>query len=106
MFWHNHPVKDLLAEDVKNGLANELAPKVLHETREEYKVFKLETFRKHIYQEKSKQRSSCRESCGEGRRLVPILTQWAGCRCRELFITVGDNSDTLDLASNQPLILE
>ena len=58
LFWYNHPAKSLLAEDIKIGLANKLPPKELHESREEYKAFKLETFRKHIYQEQAKQRAA------------------------------------------------
>ena len=35
-----------------------------------------------------------------------FLTRWTGHHCEILFITVGDNSGTLYLASGQPLIIE
>ena len=57
-FWDTHAAKDLLAEDVTNGVAAELAPMDLWQTRDEYKAFNLRTFRKHIYQEQEKQRSA------------------------------------------------
>lgn len=57
-FWNNHLAKDLLADDVKSGRANELKPALLYETRKEYKEFTLNTFRKHIHQEKQKQRAN------------------------------------------------
>ena len=57
-FWYNHPAKALLKEDVESGLAYDLKPVALRETREEYQQFKLKTFRKHIYQEKGRQRAA------------------------------------------------
>ena len=57
-FWYNHPAKSLLKEDVESGLAYDLKPAALRETREEYKQFKLKTFRKHIYQEQERQRAA------------------------------------------------
>lgn len=57
-FWYNHPAKALLKEDVESGLAYDLKPVALRETREEYQQFKLKTFRKHIYQEKERQRAA------------------------------------------------
>jgi hypothetical protein len=56
-FWNTHCAKDLLADDVKSGLAFELKPELLRETRQEYKDFTLRTFRKHVHQEKEKQRA-------------------------------------------------
>ena len=56
-FWHRHPAKQLLAEDVRNGLAYELKPELLRATNLAYQEFNLSTFRKHIYQEKEKQRA-------------------------------------------------
>lgn len=56
-FWYKHPAKDLLAEDVKSGLAYELKPELLWAHRDEYQAFTLHTFRKHIHQEKEKQRA-------------------------------------------------
>lgn len=57
-FWHKHPAKDLLAEDVESGLAYELKPELLRATRKEYQDFSLYSFRKHIHQEKEKQRAT------------------------------------------------
>ena len=57
-FWYNHPAKSLLKEDVESGLAYDIKPAALRETREEYKQFKLKTFRKHIYQEQERQRAA------------------------------------------------
>lgn len=56
-FWNTHPAKHLLADDVKSGLAYELKPELLRHTRREYMEFTLHTFRKHIHQEKEKQRA-------------------------------------------------
>lgn len=56
-FWNKHPAKDCLAEDVRSGLAYELKPADLRATRKEYQEFSAFTFRKHVHQEKEKQRS-------------------------------------------------
>ena len=56
-FFHRHPAKYLLAEDVKSGLAYELKPELLHAHRSQYQEFPLRTFRKYIHQEKEKQRT-------------------------------------------------
>ena len=55
-FWDNHPAKLLLREDVKAGKHLEMKPKLLRQTRSEYKEFSLETFRAHVYQEKRHQK--------------------------------------------------
>lgn len=57
-FWYNHPAKSLLKEDVDSGLAYDIKPAALRETRDEYKQFKLKTFRKHVYQEQERQRAA------------------------------------------------
>ena len=57
-FWNKHPAKKLLADDVESGLAYELRPELLRLTRKEYQEFKLHTFRKHVHQEKEKQRAA------------------------------------------------
>jgi hypothetical protein len=57
-FWHRHAAKNLLADDVESGLAYELKPELLRLTRAEYQEFTLHTFRKHIHQEKEKQRAA------------------------------------------------
>lgn len=54
-FWDTHPANSLLVEDTSSGRAKEFKPKALWESREEYQVFDLDDFRKHIYQERSKQ---------------------------------------------------
>jgi len=90
-FWYNHPAKSLLAEDVKSGLADKMPPKELRESREEYKAFKLETFRKHIYQEEGKQRASPfwrlkRNDAGQKKReqeRVEMRVRWMDQRLEE-----------------------
>lgn len=54
-FWDTHPSNSLLEDDTKSGKAKELKPKALWESRKEYQEFDLDDFRKHIYQERSKQ---------------------------------------------------
>ena len=53
--WRDHPAKEKLIEDTKSGRAQELKPKELYESCEEYMHFSLEDFRKHVYQEKYRQ---------------------------------------------------
>lgn len=55
-FWHLHPAKALLEEDVKDGLADKFTPKEMRMTRKEYQAFPLHVFRSHVHQEKRKQR--------------------------------------------------
>jgi len=57
-FWYIHPAKSLLMEDVESGLAYEIKPVALRDTKEEYQQFKLKTFRKHVDQEKERQRAA------------------------------------------------
>lgn len=57
-FWYIHPAKAFLIEDVESGLAYDIKPAALRETRDEYKEFKLKTFRKHVDQEKERQRAA------------------------------------------------
>lgn len=54
-FWYNHAASELLEEDVRNDTSKRMQPKQLWESRDEYLDFPLSVFRKHIYQEKSKQ---------------------------------------------------
>ena len=56
LFWYTHPAKDILAEDVRSGLAKEMTPAALRQTRPEYQEFEPRTFRKHVHQEICKQR--------------------------------------------------
>ena len=57
-FWYNHLAKASMEDDVRNGLADEMQPKDLYTTRAEYKEFTPKTFRKHVHQEKERQRAS------------------------------------------------
>ena len=54
-FWYNHAASELLEEDVRNDTSKRMKPKQLWESRDEYLDFPLSVFRKHIYQERSKQ---------------------------------------------------
>jgi hypothetical protein len=55
--WHKHAAKHLLTKDVEDGLHHQYSPSQLRKMRYEYQEFPLSTFRKHIYQEKTKQHS-------------------------------------------------
>jgi hypothetical protein len=54
--WDTSAAPSLLREDVISGMAEKIKPKALHQSRAEYRVFPLDTFRKHIFQEKRFQR--------------------------------------------------
>ena len=54
-FWNKHAASDLLKNDVESGVDSGMKPKELWESREEYQEFPLCVFRKHIYQERTKQ---------------------------------------------------
>ena len=54
-FWNNHPASELLKNDEASGVAAGMTPKQLRMSRKEYQDFPLPVFRKHIYQERSKQ---------------------------------------------------
>lgn len=49
--WDTHPAKLLLRDDVKDKKHKSMTPSALHETRPEYKQFRLKTFAGHIHQE-------------------------------------------------------
>lgn len=49
--WDGHEAHRLLKEDIDNGLHKQMKPKELWDTRDEYKEFPLDVFRKHIHQE-------------------------------------------------------
>lgn len=55
-FWDTHRASVLLEQDVKDGLDSLYEPSELRALREEYQDFPLEVFRKHIYQERRKQK--------------------------------------------------
>jgi len=52
--WHLSPAKDLLVEDINDGKHNKMIPSQLWCTRDEYLVFSLDIFRRHLYQEVKK----------------------------------------------------
>ena len=54
--WYDHPASTLLEEDLKAGLHERMKPKEIYQTRDEYRAFPEEVFRKHIFQEERKQR--------------------------------------------------
>lgn len=57
-FWHTHPASAMLKDHVTNEMAgdvNLMEPKYLWKLKEEYQAFPLAVFRKHIYQERTKQ---------------------------------------------------
>lgn len=49
--WHLTDAPRFLKEDIDDGKNKEMSPRDLHQTRDEYKLFPLKEFRKHIYQE-------------------------------------------------------
>ncbi|KAL7538558.1 hypothetical protein ACHAXR_008627 [Thalassiosira sp. AJA248-18] len=57
-FWDTHPARALLEQDVGDGKADEMKPKKLRETREEYAEFPLRVFRDHVHQEKRRKRET------------------------------------------------
>ena len=57
-FWHEHPASELLKNDETDGVAKTMKPKQLWKSRIEYQDFPLSVFRKHIYQERTKQLAS------------------------------------------------
>lgn len=54
-FWNRHPASDLLHQDEMNGIAKGMKPRDLWMSRIEYQDFPLCVFRKHIYQERTRQ---------------------------------------------------
>lgn len=48
--WHGSPAESLLKTDVKNERHVNVNPRILYNSRDEYKEFKYETFRKHVHQ--------------------------------------------------------
>ena len=54
-FWDVHPAKDLLENDIMDGMAAQLKPKKLWSTRPEYQDYTLKIFTEHYYQEMRKQ---------------------------------------------------
>ena len=54
--WHTHAANKLLADDLKFGRNGDMKPLSFRNTRDEYKNFPLQVFRRHIYQEQRKQR--------------------------------------------------
>ena len=54
-FWHTHAASKLLKEDVRSGHSKSMKPMQLWRSKREYQEFPLLVFRKHIYQERTKQ---------------------------------------------------
>ena len=105
LFWYSHPAKSLLAEDVKSGLANKMPPKELRVSRDKYMALKLKTFRKHIYQEKAKQRASPfwrlkRNNAGQKKReqeRVEMRVWWMDQRLEEDIDNATSRLSSLDM---------
>ena len=55
--WNGHPAKKYLEDDVRNGIADIMAPKSLRGTREPYKDFPTDVFCKRVNSEKQKQKA-------------------------------------------------
>ena len=51
ILWHESKAKKLLEHDIDEGIHMHLKPSMIHATRAEYKMFPLDVFRNHIYQE-------------------------------------------------------
>jgi hypothetical protein len=49
--WHKSEAKKLLIQDIDVGKHLQMKPSALRLTRKEYEDFKIDVFRKHIYQE-------------------------------------------------------
>ena len=56
--WDGSLAATHLKEDITNGLHDVLSPKELWETRQDYRVFELTKFWKHIYQEVRRRKTS------------------------------------------------
>jgi hypothetical protein len=52
-FWDGSLAQSLLKRDVANGLHQEMQPRDLWTSRDAYQSFALETFKKHMYKEKT-----------------------------------------------------
>ena len=55
-FWDEHAACSFLEKDIKEGSRNEMTVEELWSSRPEYQEFSKDIFRKHVYQESSKQR--------------------------------------------------
>lgn len=49
--WDGSAAQSWLRVDVENGEHKRVAPRILHESREAYKVYPLKVFREHVHQE-------------------------------------------------------
>lgn len=54
LVWHRHPAMALLEQDVSAGLHKQKKPSELYQSRDEYKDFPPDVFRKHVHQEVTK----------------------------------------------------
>lgn len=57
-YWDTHPAKELLREDVKNGVTDCVTPKVLWESSAEYQQFPLHVFARRFYKAKYNAKAS------------------------------------------------
>ena len=60
-FWYTHPAAKLIKDQIADELAGKkkrTAPQKLWESRAEYKAFPLSVFRKHLYQDRTRQISA------------------------------------------------
>jgi hypothetical protein len=57
-FWDGHEADKLLEDDVKEARSQGTKPRILHESRDEYKEFPLAVFRNHKYQAERKAREA------------------------------------------------
>ena len=57
-YWDTHPAKDLLREDVTNGVADRVTPKVLWESSTVYQQFPLHVFTRRFYKAKYRAKAS------------------------------------------------
>ena len=57
-YWPDHPAKALLEVDVANEVHEEMKPSELRDTKQAYKEFPADVFRKRVNREKMKQKSA------------------------------------------------
>jgi hypothetical protein len=73
MPWHMSEAKKLLQQDIADGRHTAMKPKELYNSREEYKVYALKTFRDHIYQVQNDERKHIMRSAKKKARAAAIL---------------------------------
>jgi hypothetical protein len=73
MPWHMSEAKRLLQQDIADGRHTTMKPKDLYNSRDEYKVYALKTFRDHIYQMQNDERKHIMRSAKKKARAAAIL---------------------------------